>query len=130
MPILWFSDGAYCLRIKPTRLLGYKISFLINSLPVGWSSGNSLILSLYDKALIYQSSSAVLTYESSTDPATVVIPSNFNTNAKCQVYLENMKLTKMAKSTGVRQAAYLSNRAILLNYNVQVGQIITVQIAE
>lgn len=107
-----------------------EISFLVGSLPVGWSSGSSLILSLYDKALIYQSSSVSLTYESGTDPATVVIPSNFNTNAKCQVYVENMKLLKMAKTNGVRQAAYLSNRAILLNYGVQVGQIITIQIAE
>lgn len=99
-------------------------------MPAGWSSGSALILSLFDKALIYQSASATLTYESEADPAKVLVASNFNTNPKCQVFVENNRLVKKAKASGVRQIAYLSDRSLLLNYNVAVGDVITVQLAQ
>ena len=107
-----------------------EIAFLISVLPAGWSSGSALILSLFDKALIYQSASAILTYESEADPAKVLVASNFNTNPKCQVFVENNRLVKKAKASGVRQIAYLSDRSLLLNYNVAVGDVITVQLAQ
>jgi len=107
-----------------------EMSFSVNTLPVGYSSGSSIILSLYDKALIYQSSSVNLTYESDVDPATILIPSNFRTNAKCQVYINGWKMSKALANNGIRQAGYLNERAILLNYEfLTVGATITVQIA-
>lgn len=106
-----------------------EISFLVSTLPVGWSSGAALILSLYDKALIYQSASAALTYESEADPAKVIVVGNFNTNPKCQVYVENYRLVKKAKASGVRQVAYLTDRSLLINFDVAIGEVITVQLA-
>jgi hypothetical protein len=110
--------------VKPRK----EISFLVGSLPVGWSSGAALILSIYDKALVYNSATAALTYESASSPTTILIPSNFSTNADCQVYVDNVRLVKMAKNSGIREVAFASSRAIVLNYNLAIGQIVTIHL--
>lgn len=110
--------------VKPRR----EISFLVASLPTGWSFGAALILSIYDSALIYNSATAALTYESAVDPKIILIPSDFSTNPDCQVYVDNSRLVKMASNSGIRQVAFATNRAIVLNYNLSVGQIVTIHL--
>lgn len=110
--------------VKPRR----ELSFRVTSLPAGWTTGNSLILSIYDKSLIYQSAYAATVYESSSDSTKVSVPSNFNLNPDCQVYVNNTRLTKMASASGVRQATFASATSILLNYDVSAGAIITVHL--
>jgi hypothetical protein len=105
-----------------------EISFLVGSLPVGWSFGAALILSIYDKALIYNSATAALTYESASNPTTILIPSDFSTNPNCQVYVDNYRLVKMAKNSGIREVAFATARAIVLNYNLAIGQVVTIHL--
>lgn len=120
------SDAATKAYVDGAVKTPIEIAFRVDSLPVGWTSGNALTLSIYDKSLIYQNSAVILPYESAADPEEVVIPSNFNTNSKCQCYVENIRLVKMAKQSGVRQVSYLNNTSLLINYAVSVGQVITV----
>lgn len=110
--------------VKPRR----EISFRVTSLPIGWSYGAALILSIYDTSLIYSSATASLIYESSTNPKIILIPSDFSTNPDCQVYVDNARLVKMARSSGIREVAFATNRAIVLNYNLTVGQIVTIHL--
>lgn len=110
--------------VKPRK----EISFLVQSLPVGWSTGAALILSIYDSALIYNSATASLTYESAANLNTVLVPSDFSTNPDCQVYVDNSRLVKMAKTSGIREVAFGTDRAIVLNYNLAVGQIVTIHL--
>jgi hypothetical protein len=105
-----------------------EVSFRVTSLPTGWTNGASLILSIYDSALIYQSASANLTYESASDKTRVLVPSNFVLNPDCQVYVDNMRLVKMASASGVRQVTYATSKSILINYNLAVGNIITIHL--
>ena len=105
-----------------------EVSFRITSLPAGWSAGAALILSIYDSALIYQNAVASLVYESASDKTKVLVPSNFATNPNCQVHIGSVRLIKMAASSGIRQVAFASNTSILLNFNVSVGDIITVHL--
>jgi hypothetical protein len=110
--------------VKPRK----ELSFLVQSLPVGWSSGSAIILSIYDKALIFSSATGVLTYESASDNKLVVVPSDFSTNPDCQVYLDNLRLVKMARTSGVREVTYGTPRSIILNYNLSVGQVVTIHL--
>ena len=110
--------------VKPRK----ELSFLVQSLPVGWSVGSAIILSIYDKALIFSSATGVLTYESASDNKLVVVPSDFSTNPDCQVYVDNLRLVKMAKTSGVREVTYGTPRSIILNYNLSVGQVVTIHL--
>jgi hypothetical protein len=105
-----------------------EVSFRITSLPIGWEAGASIILSIYDSALIYQSASANLIYESASDKTKVLVPTNFVVNPYCQVYLNNERLVKMASVSGVRQVTYATSKSILINYNLGVGDIITIHL--
>ena len=105
-----------------------EVSFRVTTLPAGWSAGAALILSIYDSSLIYQSAVASLVYESASEKTKVLVPSNFATNPNCQVYTGFIRLAKMAASSGIRQVAFASNTSILLNYNVSVGDIITIHL--
>lgn len=105
-----------------------EISFRITELPVGWMAGYAIRLSLFDKALIFNDSAVIIPYESSLDPATISIPENFNTNAKCQCYVNNSKLIKMPNAQTIRQIARFNSSALIINYPVAIGQIITVQL--
>lgn len=124
------SDAATKEYVDKTLKLPVEISFRVTALPVGYTSTDAIILSLYDKAIIANSSAQVMPYEGSTDPASVLIPSNFSTNPKCQCYINNNRLVKMAAASGIRQVNYLTNRSLLINYSIAVGDIITVQIGE
>jgi hypothetical protein len=105
-----------------------EISFRVDQLPVGWSSAYALRLSLFDKAIIFNDSAVVLPFESDVDPATISIPTNFNTNAKCQCYINSNKLVKMPNAQGIRQVTRFNNSSLILNVFLQIGQIITVQL--
>jgi hypothetical protein len=107
-----------------------EIAFRITQLPAGWSNGNSIILSIVDKALVYQSAIANLISEPATYSSSIVIPSDFNTNSNCECFVENFRLVKMAKASGVRQVSYLTSGSLLLNYNVAVDNVITVRIPQ
>jgi hypothetical protein len=106
----------------------HEITFRVTSLPVGWTSASAIILSIYDKALIYQSSSTNLVYESSSAPETIIVPNNFNVNARCQVYVNNSRLMKMESASGLRQVTFLTPRSLLINYGIAVGDLITIQV--
>lgn len=112
------------VMVKPRK----EMSFLVESLPVGWTAGSALLLSIYDKALIFNSSAATLAYESASDNKLVVVPSDFRTNPECQVYVNNLRLVKMAKANGIREVMYSTSRAILLNYDLAIGQVVTVHL--
>ena len=105
-----------------------ELAFRVTSLPVGWSSGSALILSIYDKALIYQSSTASLVFESASDPLVTLVPTDFSTNADCQVYVNNNRLVKMATSSGIRQAMFGTSRSLVLNYSLTIGDIVTIHL--
>lgn len=122
------TDAATKQYVDSVVSIPHEICFRITSLPTGWTSASSIILSIYDKALIYQSASASLVYESSSAPESVVVPNNFNTNARCQVYVNNSRLTKMESAAGIRQAAFLTTRSLLLNYGLTIGDMITIQV--
>jgi hypothetical protein len=107
-----------------------EISFRVTQLPAGWGDGNSIILSLVDKALIYQNAVAPLVSEPTTYSANLQIPSNFNTNSSCECFVEGFRLVKMAKASGIRQVQYLTSGSLLLNYNVAVDNVITIKIPE
>lgn len=104
-----------------------EVSFRITSLPSGWTLGNSITLSLIDKALVYQNTIAYLEYIPDPFPANVTVPINFMTNAKCQCYVENSRLIKVPKNN-IAQVARVNSGALLLNFNIAVNQIITVQL--
>lgn len=104
-----------------------EISFRILTLPSGWTSGNSIILSLADKALIYNTTFAYLEFLPNPFPDNVSVPENFQSNAKCQCYVENARLIKVPRNN-VSQVARINNGSLLLNYNLAVNQIITVQL--
>ena len=105
-----------------------ELSFRVTSLPAGWSAGAALILSIYDGALIYQSATGSLIYESASDKTKIVVASNFSTNPDCQVYVASARLVKMAAASGVREVAFASARSIVLNYNLSVGNIVTIHL--
>lgn len=105
-----------------------ELSFLVQSLPAGWTSGSALILSIYDKALIFNSAIGNVSFESAADNKLVVVPSNFSVNPDCQVYVDNSRLVKMAKSTGVREVSYGTAGSIVLNYNLAVGNVVTIHL--
>ena len=105
-----------------------EISFRVVSLPIGWTSANPLTLSVFDTQLVYLSNTGTLVYESASSPGALVVPSNFATNPKCQVYVAGVLLAKQANASSVRQAAYGTATSITLNYNVGVGNIIVVQL--
>ena len=122
------SDAATKNYVDKAVKQKLEVSFRITSLPAGWSAGAALILSIYDSALIYQNAVASLVYESASDKTKVSVPSNFATNPNCQVHIGAVRLVKMAASSGIRQVAFASNTSILLNFNVSVGDIITVHL--
>lgn len=122
------TDAATKAYVDSVAKPRQEISFVVSSLPVGWSSGAALILSIYDSALIFNSASAALTYESANSNKSILVPANFSTNPDCQVYVDNQRLVKMAKLSGIREVAYASGRAILLNYNLSVGQVVTIHL--
>ena len=105
-----------------------EISFRVVSLPTGWTSANPLTLSVFDTQLVYLSNTGTLVHESASSPSALVVPSNFATNPKCQVYVAGVLLAKQANASSVRQAAYGTATSITLNYNVGVGNIIVVQL--
>jgi hypothetical protein len=105
-----------------------EFSFLVQSLPVGWSSGSAIILSIYDKALIFNSAIANLSFESASDCKLAVVPSNFSVNPDCQVYVNNSRLIKMTKSSGIREVSYGTAESIVLNFNLQIGDIVTIHL--
>lgn len=105
-----------------------EVSFRITQLPVGWTSGSPIRLSLFDKALVFNDSAITLPFECSVDPATITIPENFNTNAKCQCYVNNSKLVKMPNDASVRQVTRFNSTSLVINYFLNVNQIITVQL--
>lgn len=105
-----------------------ELSFLVQSLPAGWTSGSALILSIFDKALIFNSAIGNVGFESASDNKLVVVPSNFSVNPDCQVYVDNLRLVKMAKSTGVREVSYGTAGSIVLNYNLAVGNVVTIHL--
>jgi len=125
---LEISDAATKQYVDSVVKPRIEISFRVTALPIGWTSGSSLMLSIYDSALIYQSASASLTYESASDKTRIIIPANFALNPDCQVYLENLRLIKMASASGVRQVAYATNRSILINYDLNIGNIVTIHL--
>jgi len=105
-----------------------ELSFLVQSLPAGWAAGSALILSIYDKALIFNSAIGNVSFESAADNKLVVVPSNFSVNPDCQVYVDNSRLVKMAKSSGVREVSYGTAGSIVLNYNLAVGNVVTIHL--
>ena len=105
-----------------------ELSFLVQTMPAGWTAGAALILSIYDKALIFNSAISSLSFESATDNKLVVVPSNFSVNPDCQVYVNNLRLVKMAKTSGVREVSYGTAESIVLNYNLAVGMVVTIHL--
>lgn len=122
------TDAATKKYVDSMVSVPHEITFRVTSLPVGWTSASSIILSIYDKALIYQSSSVSLVYESSSAPETIFVPNNFNVNARCQVYVNNSRLMKMESASGIRQVTFLTSRSLLLNYGLTIGDMITIQV--
>jgi hypothetical protein len=105
-----------------------EISFRVVSLPTGWTSANPLTLSVYDTQLVYLTNTGTLVAESASLPTSLVVPSNFATNPRCQVYVNGVLLAKQENASSVRQAAYGTATSVTLNYNVAVGNIIVVQL--
>lgn len=105
-----------------------EISFRVVSLPTGWTSANPLTLSVFDTQLVYLTNTGTLVAESASLPTALVVPSNFATNPRCQVYVNGVLLAKQANASSVRQAAYGTATSVTLNYNVAVGNIIVVQL--
>lgn len=110
--------------VKPRK----ELSFLVQSLPAGWTNGSAMILSIYDKALIFNSATGNVSYESASDSKLVIVPTNFSTNPDCQVYVDNSRLVKMAKSSGIREVSYGTPGSIILNYNLAVGNVVTIHL--
>ena len=109
-----------------------EYSFRITSLPIGWTDASPLYLSIFDKALIHQSSTAPLVMESANDPTKARVPINFSTNADCQVYLNDKRLVKMTNAFGTRDVAFSTAGSIVLrviNNQIQVGSILTIHLS-
>lgn len=109
-----------------------EYSFRITSLPIGWTDASPLYLSIFDKALIYQSSTAPLVMESANDHTKARVPLNFSTNADCQVYLNDKRLVKMTNAFGTRDVAFSTTGSIVLrviNNQIQVGSILTIHLS-
>jgi hypothetical protein len=105
-----------------------EISFRVVSLPTGWTSTDPLTLSIFDTQLVYLSNTGTLVHESASSPGAMVVPVNFATNPKCQVYVSGVLLAKQANASSVRQADYGTATSVTLRYNVAVGNIIVVQL--
>ncbi len=109
-----------------------EYSFRITSLPIGWTDASPLYLSIFDKALIHQSSTAPLVMESANDHTKARVPINFSTNADCQVYLNDRRLVKMTNAFGIRDVAFSTTGSIVLrviNNQIQVGSILTIHLS-
>ena len=109
-----------------------EYSFRITSLPIGWTDASPLYLSIFDKALIHQSSTAPLVTESANDCTKARVPINFSTNADCQVYLNDKRLVKMTNASGIRDVAFSTTGSIVLrviNNQIQVGSILTIHLS-
>jgi hypothetical protein len=121
------QDAATKAYVDNAVVAPVELSFRVTSLPSGWSPGNALTLSIADKALVYVNTYAYIDFLPNPFPENVVVPENFETSVKCQCYVENFRLIKVPKN-GIRQAARLNGSALILNYNVAVNDIITVQL--
>jgi len=120
------TKGYVDSSIKPRKEFG----FLVQNLPTGWvsGSGGALILSIYDKVLIFGSAAVSLVYESATDSKLAVVPSNFYINPECQVYVDGVRINKMAKPNGIREVSYGTSGSIVLNYDLYIGAIVTIHL--
>jgi hypothetical protein len=103
-----------------------QMSFLVTSLPAAWSTNASIVLSIYDQALIYQNAAIPLTYEGSVDTKLITLPKDFNVNSKWQVYIEGRMLPKMPNASGIRPISYLNSRALLINSPLNIGYVIVI----
>lgn len=122
------SDAATVGYVNSKVTARKAISFRITALPLGYTanSSNDIVLSLIDATLIYSSNVATLTYESASTLASLIVPSTFNTEPSCQVFINGLLLRKMPNALSVREVRRMNNQALILAFPIDVGSIITV----
>lgn len=121
------SGGDAANKTYVDGLLARKqISFLVLAVPAGFTGPDYITLSLVDAALVKGIESEDLDYETASALGDLVVPTDFSTNANCQVFLNGVLLSKRENASSIREAARLSSAGLTLYCDVNVDDIITV----